>query len=132
MKTASVFALIFGATIVVNSLLKEDKTLKLESEFDLQVFDIKRERGFLTLQDSVVVFGGCKLIPEISKMKILESYKLIDTISYQNFTLTLNDVIQPYRILKKPSSDTLIIYHYLDTLYFKLDLIDDDFFSRYW
>ncbi len=48
MKTASVFALIFGATIVINSLLKEDKTLKLESEFDLQVFDIKRERGFLT------------------------------------------------------------------------------------
>lgn len=132
-KVVSAFALFFFVMMFVSSLFREDRTLNLESEIDLEVFNVKNDRGFLILQDSVVVSGNCKLITEISKMKILESYKLYDTIAYKKFSLTIGDVTKPYRILKKSFSDTLIVYHYQDTLFFKVHgLRDESFIEKWW
>nr|WP_299168441.1 hypothetical protein [uncultured Allomuricauda sp.] len=112
--------LLFVGFIVFQFATNRDISLKYEDSIDLKVTKVRSERGFLTLNDSIGVSSATPLIKEKSEMKILNSLKQTNLDSYNKFTMDFGQVVKPYRITKERNTDTIIVYHYSNTLYFKL------------
>lgn len=117
---ACIVFLLFIGIIIFQLVTNKDISLKYEDSIDLKVTKVKNERGFLTLNDSIGIISATPLIKEKSEMKILNSLKQTNPDSYNKFTMNFGQLVKPYRITKENNSDTIIVYHYSNTLYFKL------------
>ncbi|THV61353.1 hypothetical protein EZV76_03215 [Flagellimonas alvinocaridis] len=118
-KKTLLFAMIliigFMILVLMEVLGRKDMMLKYDQEVDLLVTKVKRDKGVLTLQDSIAISGATPLISPIKKMKAFANYK--DNFPQKYF---LDQIVPKYRIIRKANSDTITIYHYGDTLLFKL------------
>ncbi len=119
-KIAAVVFILFVAFHGFRMILGKDISLKYESEIDLVVTRVEREKSFLTLNDSIGIHSGTPLLKEISKMGVLQNMKMLDTDSYAKFKMDFGQLVKPYRIVKESNTDTLVVYQATDTLYFEL------------
>lgn len=117
---AAVVFVLFIAFRVFRIVFGEDISLKYESEIDMVVTKVEQEKSFLTLNDSIGIYSSTPLLKEISKMGVLQSLKMLNTDSYAKFKMDFGQLVEPYRIVKEPNTDTLLVYQASDTLYFKL------------
>ncbi|MER3316681.1 MAG: hypothetical protein RIB79_00165 [Allomuricauda sp.] len=108
MKNIRIFIVILGvvflAIIITVQGNNNDKSLKLESDINLFVNNVKYYKGVVTLEDSISISGNCPLI---------------NTLTENDYQPTLGDYSGPYRFIKERYNDTIKIVIINDTLRFK-------------
>ena len=118
-KTTLLFAfvlfLLFISIIFYEVISDEGNWITKDMEVDLKVEKVKTVKGMLVLEDSLSISGGTPLISPIKNMKAFANYKNNVPERY-----TLSQVVPKFRFTKKAHSDTITVYHYGDTLLFKL------------
>ena len=90
---------------------KHYSRIEFQTKLYLNVTFIKKVRGSLSLNDSVVIYGNYPVI--------------ISNINYIKKNHIFSDEMAPYELFKKVDNDTLLLVKNSDSLYFKL--IDSDF-----
>ena len=97
---------IFVTVIAISRIKNVDKTLKIESEIDLNIVKDKSYKGFTTMNDSIVISD---LSPRINiKEKGNFIYKVFGSLD------------APFKITKHVNSDTLIVIKDSQKLFYKL------------
>ncbi|RFN59737.1 hypothetical protein [Marixanthomonas ophiurae] len=97
---ATILFALFLFIIIFHRLTSEDKTLKKSLEINLYINDVVDYRGFLWLNDSIVISKNC---PNI---KIPNN--------------TIGNITAPFQIIKKRNNDTIKIVQNYNTSYFLL------------
>lgn len=116
------FSAIFWTIIVYYLNTDKYKNLRFEDSIDFEITGIEKYKGELIMNDSIVISGMTPLIKEKSKIEKLRSLKKVNPEGYANFEMKLSQVTSPYRITKEANTDLIVIYHYSDTLCFRLFL----------
>lgn len=103
-------------TIIFYEVISDDSlVVTKDMEVDLMVERTKMEKGIIFLEDSLSISGETPLISPIKNMKAFANYENNVPERY-----TLSQVVPKFRFIKKAHSDTITVYHYGDTLLFKL------------
>ena len=119
-KTTLLFAfvlfLLFISIIFYEVISDDSKVVTKDMEVDLMVERVKKtQKGILLLEDSISIHGETPLISPIQNMKAFANYENNLPKSY-----ALRQVVPKFRLMKEADSDTITVYHYGDTLLFKL------------
>ncbi|NYJ26296.1 hypothetical protein [Allomuricauda sp. ARW1Y1] len=115
---ASVLFLLFISIIFYEFISDDSKVVTKDMEVDLMVERVKKtQKGILLLQDSIAIHGETPLISPIQNMKAFANYESNLPENY-----VLRQVVPKFRFKKEANSDTITVYHYGDTLLFKLFL----------
>lgn len=110
-----VLFLLFISIIFYEVISDEGNWITKDMEVDLKVEKVKTVKGMLVLEDSLSISGGTPLISPIKNMKAFANYENNVPERYM-----LSQVVPKFRFTKKAHSDTITVYHYGDTLLFKL------------
>lgn len=108
---------IFSIFVFISILNSEDKSLKFEQSINLRINKVKRYRGVVMLNDSIVLSENTPAIMNISRMEVFSKYKELNIKKPQ---ITFDKITTPFVIKKKANSDTIQVIQYRDTIYFNL------------
>lgn len=108
---------IFSIFVFISVLNSEDKSLKFEQSINLRINKVKRYRGVVMLNDSIVLSENTPAIMNISRMEVFRKYKELNIKKPQ---ITFDKITTPFVIKKKANSDTIQVIQYRDTIYFNL------------
>lgn len=111
----SVLFLLFLSIIFYEVISDDCLVVTKDMEVDLMVERTKMEKEIIFLDDSLSISGETPLISPIKNMKAFANYENNVPERY-----TLSQVVPKFRFTKKAHSDTITVYHYGDTLLFKL------------
>ncbi len=96
---------LFMSALFYQIFFADDITLKKSDAIDLKITKVKTYRGFITLNDSVVISGN---LPRINIDTIVNRYSV------------LGNIRAPFHISKSVNNDTIIIVKGNEILIYKL------------
>lgn len=89
-----------------------------ESEIEIKVIRLKILRDVLIINDTITVSASCKLIMNNSNQIISERNSPLWRSSNYQYTPSLGDLSDPYKLIKKSHNDTLVVIKDNDTILF--------------
>ncbi len=115
--------LIFLVVIAMDRLSYKNRNIKLSDSIDIFAKNVKKEKGVVIINDSLVLQGNCFQIVKNNVSKTIDSTE--SAMIGLNRQFRIYDLSGPYQLVKPSGNDTILVIVRGDSLYFKfLDIGD--------